>query len=706
VTASRFSSPRGKSVPGSSATPVRARVLALVAIPAWVLYLFMLSPTITRGGDCGELTTASFTLGIGHPTGYPVWCQLARLFAFLPLGEIAWRYAAFDALCGALAAGVIGVVAHRLLWPEARTEDNSQAQPNTTNEQLSRERFCALWGALSGGWMLAGFWFVALQSLISEVYALAGLEGALLLYFLVAWRQDGDWRDAFSLAFVAGLVPVVHLSGVFFWPFVLLAAVWKRRFSPGRALVCVAFFGAALLPWLYLPLRSLQFPAPLRTDLNAYFYWPFDWGHPASFGAFKNHVSGAQYRSLLFKTSVVNGHAHLGLAQPLSEFPRRAGELISFAAAQWLWATPLLLVGAVASFRRNRVVAWALLLSLGFNLAVELNYNVSDQTNFFFPAYLVMALWIALGWARVGRALGRFPLLLPVLIGLTVATQWTLFASTTSFAGRTRIGDLARLQAQTLQGKSKPEHPVQFLTQQDDTLWPFWYAQHVLQLAPDVVTPWGRILRPTASHNITARYVAQLKPRFPVVLAYWDDATDARFPLVMLDRTGTLCEASDRALPVPASPIQTPSFPIARFARETLWANGADAQPAILTASLAAFEADFQTPRATSTRDETVAFLEVLLAPSSRFGKSGPAPAQGEEGEGEGDNRQLSVTFQRRRLVAPARTARGTWLRARVPLWIEATLPGGETDVWTRVVSRIGEQKPWKMGDTIVLTGR
>ena len=166
-----------------------------------------------------------------------------------------------------------------------------------------------------------------------------------------------------------------------------------------------------------------------------------------------------------------------------------------------------------------------------------------------------MALWLALGWAALGSWLKRYPILLPILIGVTVVPQWWLFAATNSFAGTTRVGDLAKEQAQTLQKMSSPARPVQFWASHDDVLWAFWYAQHTLGLAPDVVTPWGRALNLNPQPGASARYVARLKPRFPVVLAQWDDATDARFPLQMLDEAGTMCLASDRALPLPAQPI-------------------------------------------------------------------------------------------------------------------------------------------------------
>ena len=271
----------------------------------------MLSSTITRGGDCGELTTASYLMGIGHPTGYPVWCQLARLFAFLPLGEVAWRYGVFDALCGALGAGVLAVVAHRLLSPSTEEEDTPSA------------RFNAFWGALGGGWMLAGFILVGGQAILSEVYALAGLQGALILYFLVVWHQTSDWRNAYSLVYLCASVFVLHLSAIFFLPFVFVAAVWKRRFSRARVATCAALCCVALLPWLYLPVRSSLFPAPPLTQLNAYFVWPFDWSHPATLAGFKNHVTAAAYRYLLWNTDPGDrAHHRFGSASERVAAPR------------------------------------------------------------------------------------------------------------------------------------------------------------------------------------------------------------------------------------------------------------------------------------------------------------------------------------------------------------------------------------------------
>ena len=53
-------------------------------------------------GDSGELVTAVYLLGIPHPTGYPLYVLLGKLWTLvLPLGSIAWRMSLFSAAAAA-----------------------------------------------------------------------------------------------------------------------------------------------------------------------------------------------------------------------------------------------------------------------------------------------------------------------------------------------------------------------------------------------------------------------------------------------------------------------------------------------------------------------------------------------------------------------------------------------------------------------------
>jgi hypothetical protein len=59
-----------------------------------VLYLYTMAPGLTwenDGRDGGDLIAAAATGGIAHPTGYPLYLLLARVFQSLPVGFLAFR---------------------------------------------------------------------------------------------------------------------------------------------------------------------------------------------------------------------------------------------------------------------------------------------------------------------------------------------------------------------------------------------------------------------------------------------------------------------------------------------------------------------------------------------------------------------------------------------------------------------------------------
>jgi len=78
-----------------------------VAGVSFALYLYTLAPTVSYGGDCGELTTCAYTLGVAHPTGYPLYLMVGKLFTALPVGDVAYRMNLMSASFAALTAGVL-----------------------------------------------------------------------------------------------------------------------------------------------------------------------------------------------------------------------------------------------------------------------------------------------------------------------------------------------------------------------------------------------------------------------------------------------------------------------------------------------------------------------------------------------------------------------------------------------------------------------
>jgi hypothetical protein len=484
---------------------------------------------------------------VAHPSGYPLWSLLGRAFAqIFSIGEVAWRYNLFSAVCGAATIGVIFLCALRLV--------------------SSREYSAAsAWPACGAALLLAGFYFFGAQCVIAEVYALNALVMAAVFYCALSWRCDQKFIWLLALAALLGLSFNSHLSSVFVWPGILLylaPQLFKSRvLNARRVLALLLFCALGFSPTLSLPLRARTFPAPQTELIGAKEYsWftPIDWGHPDNFARWKKHVTVGQYDSLLWKPLDVKwGGRSFHLLQTTQTPLQAARKFLTwcgFLAISFVWCAPLFLVGAVAAFKpdestpaRGRRLGAMLLLIFALNVGVAVFYNVDnvfDIANFLFPTYLVLALWMALGLGVVFRAVARNPRVLALcrvsLIG-AIVLQWFLFLQTGSFRGNTNARDLAIERAdaaQALQQKTGREANVIMLT--DDTLFPFWYVQKVLGKAPGASTPWGTARNEYVKRGRLLEVVARLQKTGPVALTQWNEKVDRRFPYAPLNERGSL----------------------------------------------------------------------------------------------------------------------------------------------------------------------
>jgi hypothetical protein len=66
----------------------------ILTISLSAVYLHSVAPGLSwanDGSDGGDLIAAAATGGVAHPTGYPLYLLLARVFQFLPFGSLAFR---------------------------------------------------------------------------------------------------------------------------------------------------------------------------------------------------------------------------------------------------------------------------------------------------------------------------------------------------------------------------------------------------------------------------------------------------------------------------------------------------------------------------------------------------------------------------------------------------------------------------------------
>jgi len=322
---------------------------AAVALLLLACYWRTLAPTLT-GGDSGELAAAVHTLGIPHPTGYPLYCLVGKLFDLLPLGEPAHRLALFSAVAGAGAGAA-------LTW-------------------LLLALTGSVPGALLGGLAFGLNSWTWGQANRAEVYALHALLVCLALAAFAHWLSAPSPRRLYLLAALAGLGLAHHRTSLFFTAPLLLWAVWASR--PPRPVLARAALALALplLLYAWLPLRSALHP-------------PLDWGHTSgSFGNFWRHLNAAFYLQFAFRASP--GELGGRLMETLGRFWGQFGPL----------GLALAALGLGALLRRpQRPLGAVLLLGAGASALWGLCYLVSDYSVFLAPAAWVVAVWAGAGLA-------------------------------------------------------------------------------------------------------------------------------------------------------------------------------------------------------------------------------------------------------------------------------------------------------------------
>jgi MFS family permease len=425
--------------------PLAAATALLIA------YLSTAAPGITwanHGADGGDLVTAVVSWGVPHPSGYPTYLLLGRLFLAWPGGTAAYRLVLLSAASMALAAGILAALA-------------------ASCRQGMRWKMVA---GLAAG---LGFGLAPLpwsQAVIAEVYGLNVFCVALILVLIaslsVARRSR---RGEVALALAAGLGLGNHLTILLMVP--PLAAALMTRWRSGecrRAAVAGIAFIFGLAVYGILPLLARHHAL-------------VNWGNASTWTGFWWLVSGGTYRGMVF-----------GL--PLSDMLQRLGSAPRLLLAQF-GPVGLGLIGVGLVFGRSpwpwldRTAIW---IAAVYSL-FALGYNAPDSSNYLIPALAGLAWFLALGLSSV----------------LSWAESWRQGAAVPVIG---IVGVLALVRLPSIIGQVDARHDLRateyiravlhqapadalVLTSTDQDSFPLWYAQSALGQRPDlrlVVVPLGQ----------------------------------------------------------------------------------------------------------------------------------------------------------------------------------------------------------------------
>ena len=291
--------------------------------------------------------------GVPHPSGYPTYCLLSRLWAVLPLGSIARRFNLFSSVCAASSAGLLYDLLHRILGSQERSARTSR---------LLAAVVALTWASGRTLWS---------QALITEVYSLGILLVMVTLWLAARIDSMSPVQEWLLVGIAVGVGIGAHLTNLWLVPTCAIL-LWPFR---DRRKVLAAVLGGlvGLAVFAYIPLAASADP-------------PVSWGDAHSWRGFWWLVSGRLYQGYVFSL-------------PLSALPLRLGAWLQDWSAQFSpIGLALALLGLWDMLRRHeRRWAWGTLSLALCSTVYALGYDTSDSYVYLMPCYAATAIWLAHG---------------------------------------------------------------------------------------------------------------------------------------------------------------------------------------------------------------------------------------------------------------------------------------------------------------------
>ncbi len=441
----------------------RLAVSAGAFLITFLVYLITAAPDV-QFTDSGELAGVCTTLGIAHPTGYPLFSVLGYFWSLIPnpATNIFWLniFAAF------LTAASSAVFANLVIDLYSFRDFISKSKSRQKNIPAEKKNIIALIIAL--GYGFAGL--VWAQGVALEVYSLQLLMITLILWSFVNGIFKNSMRYLMLAALFTGLGFANHMTTV-----LLIPALFFLFFrGPGESFDFSKIRFRQLL-WLLIPFvigLSFYIYLPLRSATLPEFNW--GWVH-RGLDKFLYHVEGKQYQVWMGYDSKVMSE---NLGKFFSALPSQLA---------WIGLIPLM-AGMIAAFIRSKAIFWFLLLMIITCLAYVSAYSIHDIQSYFITAIVGIFLFIAIG----GIYLGKFNKNLPYLLILIPALNLYMNYDENDLSEDYLVPEYTRITAGNLE-----EDAVIISAQWDFWCSAFWYKQAVEGFRPDVTLIEKELLRRT-----------------------------------------------------------------------------------------------------------------------------------------------------------------------------------------------------------------
>ncbi len=449
----------------------------LVMLITLAVYILTANPDVGFT-DSGELAAVCTTLGVAHPTGYPLFTLIGHLWTMLPLTVspiLKLNY--FAGFCTAVSAMLFFYLVEFLLQnikPKTtvskvkHAKKGKQTQSQAITQVTLPDNSITLIAAIVA--LLYGFAdTVWAQAVAIEVYSLQLVIFTASIWLFLRAMVSGDRKILMLWGLVLGLGFANHGTTVLMAP-AMLFLFFKRpneklNFSAERwktiGLLAIPFL-LGLSVWLYLPLRSAALPE-------------FNWGAVhRSWDKFSYHATGKQFQVWMFTGEGIGTNFKLFM------------KLIPFELGM-LGIVPFL-IGMVAGWKRSKSMMVFLILLIIGCVFYAVNYSIHDIDTYFLLAFIGLLLITAIGLLAIAE---KYPVALPTFVLLPLLA-FGMNLKENNHANDYQVAEYTRIMVDNL-----APNPVIISSQWDYWCSAFWYKQRVENYRPDIILVEKELLRRT-----------------------------------------------------------------------------------------------------------------------------------------------------------------------------------------------------------------
>jgi len=449
----------------------------------FIVYMFTLAPSVVQI-DSGELATVQATLGIAHPTGYPLFTMLGYLFSLLPLPFT--KILQLNILAAIYCSAAVGVFTYTIKFcldnlsvfkksgpvqKESSKKDKKKQKIEPADKQAEIPDNLKILSAVFGGLILAfsrTFWF---QSTSVEVYSLHLFLLTLIILFLFKAYVSSFDKDKLTnwlmFAVFLALGFTNHLTTLMILPGTAYLYFSRYKFNSEsfkKLLIMILFFIPVLiLVYSYLPIRASQNPI-------------LNWGNPIDWERIYRHITGRQYQVWLFTSFDSAG--------------KQFNHFFNILPFEFYVGIVLALIGLFVSIAKGKKLFLFIFITFAFTVLYSINYDIYDIDSYFLLAFVMLSFFAAFGVLKILEMKSLQKNIAIIIVIVTIVIQFYFNFIKVNQSGVYTFEDYTKSVL-----NSVPEKSIIFSYQWDYFISASYYYQFVEDYRKDVTVIDKELLR-------------------------------------------------------------------------------------------------------------------------------------------------------------------------------------------------------------------